>query len=69
MDEDPNEMLKRLAIAGMKERYEDDKKARERLEYELAVIKQMGYAGYFLIVCDLINYARKKGIPGSTLLI
>ncbi|MFH0774594.1 MAG: DNA polymerase III subunit alpha, partial [bacterium] len=63
MDEDPNEMLKRLAISGMKERYEDDKKARERLEYELAVIKQMGYAGYFLIVCDLINYARKKGIP------
>ncbi|MEK9149053.1 MAG: DNA polymerase III subunit alpha, partial [Candidatus Desantisbacteria bacterium] len=63
MDEDPNEMLKRLAIAGMKERYEEDKKVRERLEYELAMIKQMGYAGYFLIVCDLINYARKQGIP------
>jgi len=35
MDEDPNEMLKRLAIAGMKERYEDDKKARERLDTKL----------------------------------
>ncbi|MBU2461636.1 DNA polymerase III subunit alpha, partial [bacterium] len=63
MDEDPNEMLKRLSLSGMRERYGDYQKARERLEYELAMIKQMGYAGYFLIVCDVINYARKKGIP------
>ncbi|MDI6751402.1 MAG: DNA polymerase III subunit alpha [bacterium] len=63
MDEDTNEMLRRLSLAGMKERYDEDKKVRERLEYELAMIKQLGYAGYFLIVCDLINYARNKGIP------
>ncbi len=35
----------------------------ERLEYELGVIKRMGYVDYFLIVWDFINYARKQGIP------
>jgi DNA polymerase-3 subunit alpha len=34
----------------------------ERLEYELKVIKQMGFAGYFLIVKDFIDYAKNKGI-------
>jgi len=35
----------------------------QRLEYELRVIKDMGFAGYFLIVWDFINYAKKNGIP------
>ncbi|MFQ5456244.1 MAG: DNA polymerase III subunit alpha [Nitrospirota bacterium] len=35
----------------------------ERLEEELRIISNMGYAGYFLIVWDIINYARSKGIP------
>lgn len=35
----------------------------ERLEYELKIINQMGYAGYFLVVKDFIDYARSKGIP------
>jgi len=35
----------------------------ERLAYELSVIKQMGFAGYFLIVKDFIDYARSKDIP------
>lgn len=34
----------------------------QRLEYELSVIKQMGYSGYFLIVWDFIRFAREKGI-------
>jgi len=34
-----------------------------RLKEELAVIQTMGYAGYFLIVWDIINFARSKGIP------
>lgn len=34
----------------------------ERLEYELDIIKQMGYSGYFLIVWDFIRFAREKGI-------
>src|SRR5262245_11505077 len=35
----------------------------KRLDYEIAMIHQMGYAGYFLIVWDFIRYARDEGIP------
>ena len=35
----------------------------ERLAYELSVIKQMGFAGYFLVVKDFIDYARSQEIP------
>lgn len=35
---------------------------RERLDYELSVIEQMGYAPYFLIVQDFVNFARSRGI-------
>ncbi len=34
-----------------------------RLDYEIAMIKKMGYTGYFLIVWDFIRYGREKGIP------
>ncbi|MBN2032439.1 MAG: DNA polymerase III subunit alpha, partial [Deltaproteobacteria bacterium] len=36
---------------------------RERLDYELSVISTMGFAGYFLIVADFIDYARRSDIP------
>ena len=36
---------------------------RERLEYELSVIKSMGYSDYFLIVADYVGFAKKNGIP------
>jgi DNA polymerase-3 subunit alpha len=36
---------------------------RERLERELAMIKRMGFSGYFLIVQDFISHARRQGIP------
>ncbi len=36
---------------------------RERLAYELSVVKDMGFAGYFLIVADFIQYAREHNIP------
>src|ERR1700731_3698321 len=36
---------------------------RERLERELEVICQMGFAGYFLIVADFIRWARENGVP------
>ncbi len=39
------------------------KKYDDRLEVELEIIKTMGYAGYFLIVWDFINYAKQQGIP------
>ena len=35
---------------------------KERLEYELDVIKQMNYSGYFLIVWDFINWAKENGV-------
>lgn len=35
----------------------------QRLEYELETITKMGFAGYFLIVADFIEFARKAGIP------
>jgi len=34
-----------------------------RMDHELSVISQMGFAGYFLIVADFINYAKNNGIP------
>lgn len=36
---------------------------RERLEYELSVISDMGYSDYFLIVSDYVGYAKKSSIP------
>jgi DNA polymerase III subunit alpha len=36
---------------------------RERLEYELGVIIQMGFPGYFLIVADFIQWSKKNGVP------
>lgn len=39
-----------------------DQKILERIEYELGVIAKMGYEGYFLIVADLINWAKNQGI-------
>jgi DNA polymerase-3 subunit alpha len=36
---------------------------RQRLDYEIDVIRQMGFAAYFLIVADFINYAKRSGIP------
>jgi DNA polymerase-3 subunit alpha len=35
----------------------------KRLDYELGVVKQMGFAGYFLIVADFIGWAKQHGIP------
>jgi len=43
---------------------ESDRKIyRKRLKYELEIIERMGFASYFLIVADIIGYAKKKGIP------
>ncbi|HEY8508785.1 MAG TPA: DNA polymerase III subunit alpha [Steroidobacteraceae bacterium] len=41
----------------------DPEKYRKRLEVELGVICQMGFAGYFLIVADFIRWARNNGVP------
>ncbi|MDT8369424.1 MAG: DNA polymerase III subunit alpha [Longimicrobiales bacterium] len=63
--EDENEYLEHLAWEGARERYGDplDDEQKDRLEYELGVIRGTGYAGYFLIVQDFIRWARAEGIP------
>jgi DNA polymerase III subunit alpha len=62
--------LRRAAQAGLDARLArlgiDEAKAkpyRERLEFELATIIAMGFAGYFLIVADFIQWAKREGIP------
>lgn len=58
------EYLRKLCEDGFASRYSaNDKVALERLEYELGIIEQMGYPGYFLIVWDFINYCRHNDIP------
>ena len=53
-----------LAFRGLEEKYpDDDGSVRERLDFELSVIKKMGYVDYFLIVWDYIHYAKSNGIP------
>ena len=41
----------------------DEVQYRERLEYEMSVIKEMEFPGYFLIVADFIRFAKENGIP------
>ena len=62
---DENEYLVHLAVAGAQARYGEPlpDRVRERLDYELGVIKGTGYAGYFLITWDFIDWARQNGIP------
>ncbi|WP_022726892.1 DNA polymerase III subunit alpha [Fodinicurvata sediminis] len=45
------------------ERGEKAEPYRNRLEYELGIIEQMGFPGYFLIVADFIKWAKSQGIP------
>ncbi|MCF2667858.1 MULTISPECIES: DNA polymerase III subunit alpha [Lachnospiraceae] len=57
------EYLQHLCCQGLKKRYPSgDESLKNRLEYELSVIKSMGYVDYFLIVWDFIKYAKDHGI-------
>jgi len=52
-----------LAQEGLKRRYERvDEELQQRLDYELDIIKRMGYAGYFLISWDCVRFAKENGI-------
>jgi len=57
--------LKDLCHERMHERYGDELTEGhwKRLEYELSVIESKGYASYFLIVWDFVEFARRNGIP------
>ena len=57
--------FKKLCDDGIEKRYgkNPSKEILDRAEYEISVIKKMGYVDYFLIVWDFINYAKTHGIP------
>lgn len=59
------EFFRRLCQEGLIRRYGENppQEYRDRLEYEIRVISQMGYVNYYLIVWDFIRYARSVGIP------
>lgn len=59
----PYEYFKHICYEGIRQRYEDlTDEIKQRLDFELNVINQMGYVEYFLIVWDFINYAKNNGI-------
>ncbi|HEY1076885.1 MAG TPA: DNA polymerase III subunit alpha [Fontimonas sp.] len=70
---DTNSWLRERAHAGLLERFAelavaaglagDEEVYRQRLDYELAVIEKMGFAGYFLVVSDFIQWAKANGCP------
>jgi DNA polymerase III subunit alpha len=61
--DEPNAYLRHITYEGARERYPEITDAiTERIDYELATIKNMGYPGYFLIVEDFLREARKMGV-------
>ncbi len=73
--DDENLYLKKLCQEGIEKRYgitnpsfakatagRQELRIKERLDYELSVIKKTGFASYFLIVADFVNWAKKNGV-------
>ena len=62
--DDPDLYLQSITKQGAEERYgEITPIVKKRMEHELSVIKNMGFAGYFLITADFVKYAKKSDIP------
>ena len=57
--------FEKLCWDGLERRYPGrvTRELRDRLEYEIDVVKKMGYTNYYLIVYDFINYAKSRDIP------
>ncbi len=70
-EEEKAQYFEKLSWEGLEKRLEKEKNLspqkyeeyKERLKYEIDVIKQMGFPEYFLIVQDFINHAKQNGIP------
>jgi DNA polymerase-3 subunit alpha len=62
--EGADRLLRDLSFRGAHERYGEElsNEVRERIEYELRVVADMGFSDYFLVVWDIIRHAREKGI-------
>ena len=62
--ENADDYLRVLAEQGVDRLYDPvTSEVRERLEYELSVIRRMGYSTYFLIVWDFVRFANEQGVP------
>jgi len=58
-----DEVLRAHTYAGARDRYgEVPDKVRQQIEHELALIQRLGFAGYFLIVADLVKFCRENNI-------
>ena len=56
--------LRELCVRGLKSKYKHQpEELIKRLDYELGVIQKMGFAGYFLITQDFVQYAKNQQIP------
>ena len=61
---DGDAYFQKLCEEGFALRYPDDPEGyKDRLTYEMGIIRQMGFVDYFLIVSDFINFAKSHGIP------
>jgi DNA polymerase-3 subunit alpha len=62
--ETPRQLFERLCDEGLKRKYgAASEEAQKRLAYEKGIIRDFGFESYFLIVWDLIRWAREHGIP------
>jgi DNA polymerase-3 subunit alpha len=64
----PQDTLREVASGGLRARYgqRPERKIQERLERELRMIASRGYAPFFLIVADIVRFAREANLPVST---
>ncbi|MBQ3210283.1 MAG: DNA polymerase III subunit alpha [Oscillospiraceae bacterium] len=62
-ENDSFEYLKKLCEKGFEKHYKGREEVHRQLDYELEMIRNMGFVDYFLIVSDFIGYARSQGIP------
>ncbi|MFG2042600.1 error-prone DNA polymerase [Dactylosporangium sp. NPDC048998] len=54
--------LRHLTMRGAAERYRGNQKAHEQLEHELALIEELDFPGYFLVVHDIVTFCERNGI-------
>jgi DNA polymerase-3 subunit alpha len=59
--QEDQELLRKLTLEGMTHRYKNDPATMERIEKELKVVNDLNFNSYFLIVWDVVRFAREKG--------
>ena len=59
---DPDAQIRKQALSGLKDRGLDGLEYTERLEEELSIIKEKKFASYFIVVQNMLNWAKKQGI-------